>query len=161
MSVLRDIFRRKGRSILTITGIGVGVFALVVLGAVAENMSVLLASSGSYYDNVITVVESKNSNFVGMSLGSRPLAKEIVDEIRAYPGVREVEPAGQHPDLRRVHRHPADDPGRARPTAPTTPASSSPRAARCRPASAASRFSAPTSPRSAASSSATPPRCAA
>jgi len=92
MSVLRDIFRRKGRSILTISGIGVGVFALVVLGAVAENMSVLLSSSGSYYDNVITVVEAKNSNFVGMSLGSRPLAKEIIDEIRTYPGVREVSP---------------------------------------------------------------------
>lgn len=92
MSVFRDIFRRKARSILTITGISIGVFALVVLGAVAENMSVLLASSGSYYDNFITVVESKNTNFVGMSLGSRPLAEEIVDEIRAYPGVREVSP---------------------------------------------------------------------
>lgn len=92
MSMLRDIFRRRARSVLTITGIGVGVFALVVLGAVAENMNVLLTTSGSYYDGVITVVEAKNSNFVGMSLGSRPLAKETIDEIRAYPGVREVSP---------------------------------------------------------------------
>jgi len=90
MSVLRDIFRRWARSILTITGIGVGVFSLVVLGAVAENMNVLLSRSGSYYDSVISVVEANNSNFVGMSLGSRPLARETVDEIRAYPGVREV-----------------------------------------------------------------------
>ncbi|MDZ4170086.1 MAG: FtsX-like permease family protein [Coriobacteriia bacterium] len=92
MSVLRDIFRRKGRSILTITGVGIGVFALVVLGAVAENMNVLLNTSSGYYDNFITVVEAETSNFVGMSLGSRPLAKEIVDEIRAYPGVRRVSP---------------------------------------------------------------------
>jgi len=92
VSMLRDIFRRRGRSLLTISGIGIGVFALVVLGAVAENMSVLLATSSGYYDGVITVVESENSNFVGMSLGSRPLAKDTVDEIRTYPGVRQVSP---------------------------------------------------------------------
>ncbi|HET6351515.1 MAG TPA: ABC transporter permease [Coriobacteriia bacterium] len=92
MSMLRDIFRRRGRSLLTISGIGVGVFALVVLGAVAESMNVLVTKDAGYYENRITVVEAKNSNFVGMSLGSRPLAKETVDEMRDYPGVSEVSP---------------------------------------------------------------------
>jgi putative ABC transport system permease protein len=78
--------------VLTITGIGIGVFALVVLGAVAENMNVLLGTSGDYYDNVIVAVEAENSNYVGMSLGTRPLSVETVDELRAYPGVREVSP---------------------------------------------------------------------
>jgi putative ABC transport system permease protein len=90
MSVLRDIFRRKSRSILTISGIGVGVFALVVLGAVAESMNVLVTKDSTYYDTRITVVEAKNASFVGMSLGSRPLAKAIIDKVRAYPGVREI-----------------------------------------------------------------------
>lgn len=90
MSILRDIFRRRGRSLLTISGIGVGVFALVVLGAVAENMNVLVTKNTGYYEGRITVVEAKNSNFVGMSLGSRPLAKETFDELRDYPGVDEV-----------------------------------------------------------------------
>jgi len=92
MSLLRDIFRRKGRSILTISGIGIGVFALVVLGAVAEDMNVLASRNASYYENVITVTEAKNSNFVGMSLGSRPLAVDAVKKLRAYPGVRTVSP---------------------------------------------------------------------
>lgn len=92
MSILRDIFRRRSRSVFTITGIGVGVFALVVLGAVAESMNVLVAQSSTYYADRITVVEAENSNFVGMSLGSRPLAEETLDEVRAYPGVRDVSP---------------------------------------------------------------------
>ncbi|HSK46759.1 MAG TPA: ABC transporter permease [Coriobacteriia bacterium] len=92
MNMLRDIFRRRGRSLLTISGIGVGVFALVVLGAVAESMNVLVTQDAGYYEERITVVEAKNSNFVGMSLGSRPLAKETMDELRGYPGVREISP---------------------------------------------------------------------
>lgn len=92
MSVLRDIFRRKGRSILTITGIGVGVFALVVLGAVAENMNVYVGKLVGYYEDVIVVVEADDANFVGMSLGSRPLSMETVDRLRAYPGVGGVSP---------------------------------------------------------------------
>jgi putative ABC transport system permease protein len=92
MSILRDIFRRKGRSILTITGIGIGVFALVVLGAVAENMNVYVGKLVGYYDEVIVVVESKDANFVGMSLGTRPLSMDTVDKLRAYPGVAEVSP---------------------------------------------------------------------
>lgn len=92
MSLLRDIFRRKGRSILTITGIAVGVFALVVLGAVAEDMSVLLHRSGSVYDRSVTVVEGKSGNYVGMSLGSRPLPPETLTKMRAYPGVSRVSP---------------------------------------------------------------------
>jgi len=92
VSALRDIFRRKGRSMLTITGIGIGVFTLVVLGAFAENMNVLLSTSGHYYDNMITVLEAENANYVGMSLSSRPLSEETIDALRAYPGVREVSP---------------------------------------------------------------------
>jgi putative ABC transport system permease protein len=92
MNLLRDIFRRRARSILTITGIGIGVFTLVVLGAVAENMNVLLKTSGSMYDRYITVVEAKNANYVGMSLGSRPLAQDTIEQLRKYPGVTVVSP---------------------------------------------------------------------
>lgn len=92
MSVLRDVFRRKGRSILTISGISIGVFALVVLGAVAENMNVYVGKLVGYYEDVIVVVEAKDANFVGMSLGSRPLSMETVDKLRDYPGVGGVSP---------------------------------------------------------------------
>lgn len=92
MSILRDIFRRKTRSILTIAGIGVGVFALVVLGAVAENDNVYVAQLVDYYKHAIVVVEKSDANFVGMANGNRPLSMTKIDELRAQPGVAEVSP---------------------------------------------------------------------
>ncbi|MDO8963652.1 MAG: ABC transporter permease [Coriobacteriia bacterium] len=92
MSVLRDIFRRKARSILTISGIGVGVFALVVLGAVAENDNVYVEQLVSYYENAIVVAEKSDANFVGMSNGNRPISMDKIREIRRQPGVGEVSP---------------------------------------------------------------------
>jgi putative ABC transport system permease protein len=90
MTVLRDIFRRKARSILTISGIGVGVFALVVLGAVAENDNIYVEQLTGYYKNAIVVVEESDANFVGMSNGNRPMSMQKIAELRAQPGVSEV-----------------------------------------------------------------------
>jgi putative ABC transport system permease protein len=92
MNILRDIFRRKGRSVLTITGIAVGVLALVVLGAVAENQNVYVAKLVNYYDQVVTVIEKEDANFVGMSSGNRPMSAQKIEELRAYPGVEAVVP---------------------------------------------------------------------
>jgi len=92
MSVLRDIFRRKARSILTITGIGVGVFAFVVLGAVAENDNVYVDQLVGYYEKAIVVVEENDANFVGMSNGTRPMSMAKIEELRRLPGVESVSP---------------------------------------------------------------------
>ncbi len=92
MSILRDIFRRKARSILTITGIGVGVFAFVVLGAVAENDNVYVDQLVGYYEKAIVVVEENDANFVGMSNGNRPMSMDTIEEIRDIPGVESVSP---------------------------------------------------------------------
>jgi len=92
MSVLRDIFRRKARSILTISGIAVGVFALVVLGAVAENDNVYVDQLVGYYKGAIVVAEKSDANFVGMSNGTRPLSMSQIEELRAHAGVAEVSP---------------------------------------------------------------------
>ena len=88
MSVLRDIFRRRARSILTISGIGVGVFALVVLGAVAENQNVYVERAAGYYSHSIVVIEKDDANFFGMANGKRPLSAKMADRLRAYSGVR-------------------------------------------------------------------------
>lgn len=92
MNILRDIFRRRGRSLLTITGIAVGVFALIVLGAVAENDNVYVDQLVGYYKNAIVVVEKNDANFVGMSNGTRPMSMAKMREIEAYPGVETVSP---------------------------------------------------------------------
>jgi len=92
MSILRDIFRRKARSILTITGISIGVLALVVLGAVAENQNVYVEKLVGYYSGVITVIEKNDANFVGMASGNRPLSASMRHDLEAYPGVRAAYP---------------------------------------------------------------------
>jgi putative ABC transport system permease protein len=92
MSILRDIFRRKGRSVLTISGIGIGVLALVVLGAVAENQNVYVSKLVGYYEDAVVVIEKDDANFVGMSAGNRPLSMKTMDQLRGQPGVRAVMP---------------------------------------------------------------------
>lgn len=92
MSILRDIFRRKGRSILTISGIAVGVFALVVLGAIAENSNVYIENIIGYFENAVTITEAEDSNFFGMSNGNRPMSMETIRKLEAYPGVDGVIP---------------------------------------------------------------------
>lgn len=92
MNVLRDIFRRKARSVLTISGIGIGVFALVVLGAVAENQNVYADRLLGYYRKAIVVVEENNANVFGMSNGNRPLSMEAIEQLRDHPGVEDVSP---------------------------------------------------------------------
>ena len=92
MGVLRDVFRRRGRSILTILGIAVGVFALVVLGAVAENDNVYVERLKGYYAGIVTVIDDQDANFVGMANGNRPLLMDMRAGLQAYPGVKSVYP---------------------------------------------------------------------
>lgn len=92
MSILRDIFRRKGRSTLTIIGIAVGVFALVVLGAVVENQNTYLGVLVDAFEDTVSVLEEDDAGVLGMSSGSRPLSMDALEEIRSYPGVEAAIP---------------------------------------------------------------------
>jgi putative ABC transport system permease protein len=92
VSLLRSIFRRKGRSVLTITGIGVGVFALVVLGSAAENSNVYVEKLVGYYKSIITVTEKNDANWIGMANGNRPMSMEMFEQVKAHKGVRAAYP---------------------------------------------------------------------
>jgi len=92
MGLLRDIFRRRGRSILTIFGVAIGVFALVVLGSASENNRVYVDRLTGYYSGVITVIDDQDANFVGMAAGARPLLMDLKPKLDAYPGVKEAFP---------------------------------------------------------------------
>ncbi|HIC93569.1 MAG TPA: hypothetical protein EYP09_04885 [Anaerolineae bacterium] len=54
--ILKNLFRRKGRTILTLVGIAIGVAAIVALGAVARGMRAGFAAMtrGSQADLVLT-----------------------------------------------------------------------------------------------------------
>lgn len=82
MSVLRNVLRRKGRAFLTIFGITIGVFALVVMGAMAEKLNLMVDGGVRYYGDKVTVTDSG----VTGPLGS-PLSVRKVAEIERVPGV--------------------------------------------------------------------------
>ena len=59
MSILRDILRRKGRSALTVGGIAIGIFALVVLGALSENLNVYIERASAYFEDKLMVMDAE------------------------------------------------------------------------------------------------------
>jgi len=58
--ILKNLFRRKGRTILTLVGISIGVAAIIALGAMGQGMKIGFATmtQGSQADLVLSQVES-------------------------------------------------------------------------------------------------------
>lgn len=86
MRLLRNIFRRKLRAFLTIFGISIGVFALVVMGALAEKLTLLVDGGVQYYEGKVVV--SAPSQFAG--LYSSPLKLSTLRRIEHVAGVARV-----------------------------------------------------------------------
>jgi putative ABC transport system permease protein len=82
MRVLRNVFRRKMRAFLTISGITIGVFALVVMGAMAEKITLLVDGGVRYYGDKVTISE-KSSGTLSVS----PLSVRRIKDIERVPGV--------------------------------------------------------------------------
>jgi putative ABC transport system permease protein len=86
MQVLRNVFRRKLRVFLTISGITIGVLALVVMGSMAEKINLLVSGGTRYYSDKVTVGAEGSSAM--MSSGALSMSK--MEEIKKVPGVAEV-----------------------------------------------------------------------
>ena len=87
MRLVRDLGRRKLRSFLTITGIAIGIMALVVFGSMANKMNALIGGGSKYYaDKVVVSVGSMYGGTI------QPLALSDVDKIRATEGVAVATP---------------------------------------------------------------------
>ena len=84
MRILRNIFRRKLRAFLTIFGISIGVFALVVMGALAEKLTLLVDGGMKYYAGKVVV--SSSTGIQGMIAGE-PLKQSMLRTIEHIPGV--------------------------------------------------------------------------
>ncbi len=84
--VFRNLFRRKGRTIVTLIGIIIGVAAIVALGSLGEGLRSGLASMtrGSQADFVVT-----SAGTVSVFLGS--VKQEVADELRAMSEVAAVD----------------------------------------------------------------------
>lgn len=83
MRTLRNVFRRKGRALLTIFGIAIGVLALVVMGSVAEKLQLLVDGGVKYYADKVIVTDG--STFAGF--GMSPISSEVLDKVEDMDGV--------------------------------------------------------------------------
>ncbi len=88
MRLLRDLGRRKLRSFLTITGIAIGIMALVVFGSMANKMNALINGGSKYYadKDVVSIGSMFSGNF-------QPLSLSDVEKIKLVDGVAVATPA--------------------------------------------------------------------
>jgi putative ABC transport system permease protein len=85
MRILRNVFRRKLRVMLTIFGITIGVLALVVMGSMAEKINLMVSGGTKFYSDKVTVGAEGGSLF-----SSGPMSLSKLDAIKAVPGVADV-----------------------------------------------------------------------
>jgi len=84
MRILRNVFRRRLRAFLTIFGITIGVFALVVMGSMAEKINLLIDGGTRYYSDKVIV----NDASTGMGeITTTPISVGRVQEIEGVEGV--------------------------------------------------------------------------
>jgi putative ABC transport system permease protein len=87
MRTLRNLFRRKLRTGLTVTGITVGIWALVVFGSMGNKISALVDGGSVYYADKVVVSQSTL-----YSTTAQPLSISVADQLGAIPGVAAVNP---------------------------------------------------------------------
>lgn len=83
--ILKNLLRRRTRTILTVVGISVGVAAVVALGAIADGFTAQLTGMLTRGGTDLTVVQDKVAD-VGLSA----VDEEVGERIAAIPGVANV-----------------------------------------------------------------------
>lgn len=84
--ILRNLWRRKGRTFLTVLGIAIGAAAIVALGAVAGGMRAgfTTMTRGSEADLVLTQADALSALLSSFD-------QEVVEEVRSWRGVAAVD----------------------------------------------------------------------
>ncbi len=90
--MLRSLARRKLRTGLTVLGITVGIWALIVMSAMANKLSAIVVGGSEYFDNKVVVSDAINPAF---GFGLTPLPIEVVDQVAGLPGVAVAAPRVQ------------------------------------------------------------------
>ena len=85
MNLLRSLTRRKLRTALTVIGIAVGIWALVVMAALATKLSAIVESSSTYFRDKVVVTDATGTPF--STVGAlTPLTIDIVQQIEKSAG---------------------------------------------------------------------------
>jgi putative ABC transport system permease protein len=88
--LLRNLGRRRLRTTLTILGITIGIWALVVFGSMANKINALVSGGSEYFrDKIAVSAKGAMSGFGG------PMAMSTADQVTALPGVDVVVPGVQ------------------------------------------------------------------
>lgn len=85
--ILKNLWRRKTRTLLTVLGIAIGVAAVVALGAVA---AAIVDSYGSILSNPTTDITVSQKNAFDVSFSA--LDEDLLPRLQAVPGVEIVDP---------------------------------------------------------------------
>jgi putative ABC transport system permease protein len=85
MRLLRELLRRKLRTSLTIVGITIGIWALVVFSSMANQINGLVGMGAEFYADKITVTD-------GVAFGTSPMRLTDADAIASVHGVAAVDP---------------------------------------------------------------------
>jgi putative ABC transport system permease protein len=89
MRLLRNLGRRKVRTTLTILGITIGIWALVVFGSMANKINALVSGGSTYYADKI-VVSDKSGTQGGFT--TAPISIHTADQLLKVDGVDVVVP---------------------------------------------------------------------
>jgi putative ABC transport system permease protein len=88
MRLLRDLGRRRLRTALTILGITIGIWSLVVFGSMANKIDEMVAGGSKFYAGKVTATAKGGVGFV-----RGPLAVSTADRIAHLDGVDVVAPS--------------------------------------------------------------------
>ncbi len=88
MKILRNLTRRKLRTVLTISGITIGIWALVVFGSMANKINALVDGGSKYFGDKVVVTGSNLGGF-----GTAPMSITTADQIATLDGVDVVDPS--------------------------------------------------------------------
>ena len=83
MRTIRNVFRRKLRAFLTIFGITIGIFALVVMGSLAEKITLLVNGGTQFYSDKVTVSQGATGGF-----SVNPVSLDKIPQLEALDGVK-------------------------------------------------------------------------
>jgi putative ABC transport system permease protein len=92
MRLLRQLTRRKLRTTLTILGITIGIWALVVFSSMANKINALVAGGSEYFAGKVLVTDASN---IGVGIGIAPMNIGVADQIREVRGVAAAAPEVQ------------------------------------------------------------------
>lgn len=89
MEILRNMWRRKFRTFLTVTGISVGIFAFTVMGSMALKLNKMIDGGKKYITGQITIMPKGTDFATGQMSGMLPI--DTLNKIAKVEGVEAVE----------------------------------------------------------------------